>query len=150
MGSISFRIVIIHLVFIRTISVCIPLCSMDAPTQSIYPHSATLFAAISACVFATIGVFGKFPQAPTLSPLFPYPFSSNLILYVTINITGNLITLLALLKSPTIREHATTAFVISLSISDLLFCSFSLPLTAVRFFQEVRRAAAIIASVWQH
>lgn len=33
---------------------------MDAPTQSIYPHSATLFAAISACVFATIGVFGKF------------------------------------------------------------------------------------------
>jgi len=53
-------------------------------------------------------------------------------------IAGNLITLLALLKSPTIREHATTAFVISLSISDLLFCSFSLPLTAVRFFQEVR------------
>jgi len=50
---------------------------------------------------------------------------------------GNLITLLALLKSPTIREHATTAFVISLSISDLLFCSFSLPLTAVRYFQEV-------------
>ncbi|KAH8303215.1 protein trapped in endoderm-1 [Drosophila kikkawai] len=81
---------------------------MDAPaaTQSIYPHSATLFAAISACVFVTIGVL------------------------------GNLITLLALLKSPTIREHATTAFVISLSISDLLFCSFSLPLTAVRFFQE--------------
>ncbi|XP_060662328.1 protein trapped in endoderm-1 isoform X2 [Drosophila nasuta] len=79
---------------------------MDVPTQSIYPHSATLFAAICACVFVTIGVF------------------------------GNLITLLALLKSPTIREHATTAFVISLSISDLLFCSFSLPLTAVRFFQE--------------
>ncbi|EDX01093.1 protein trapped in endoderm-1 [Drosophila yakuba] len=81
---------------------------MDEPaaTQSIYPHSATLFAAISACVFVTIGVL------------------------------GNLITLLALLKSPTIREHATTAFVISLSISDLLFCSFSLPLTAVRFFQE--------------
>lgn len=71
--SISFRIVIIHLVFIRTISVCVPLCSMDAPTQSIYPHSATLFAAISACVFATIGVFGKFPQAPTLSPLIPLP-----------------------------------------------------------------------------
>ncbi|XP_016949585.1 protein trapped in endoderm-1 [Drosophila biarmipes] len=77
-----------------------------APPATIYPHSATLFAAISACVFVTIGVL------------------------------GNLITLLALLKSPTIREHATTAFVISLSISDLLFCSFSLPLTAVRFFQE--------------
>lgn len=68
--SISCRIVIIHLVFIRTISVCVPLCSMDAPTQSIYPHSATLFAAISACVFATIGVFGKFPklELPLTSP----------------------------------------------------------------------------------
>lgn len=67
--SISCRIVIIHLVFIRTISVCVPLCSMDAPTQSIYPHSATLFAAISACVFATIGVFGKFPKLEL--PLIP-------------------------------------------------------------------------------
>lgn len=142
--SISCRIVIIHLVFIRTISVCVPLCSMDAPTQSIYPHSATLFAAISACVFATIGVFGKFPKLEF--PLIP-PCSFYRILYATINITGNLITLLALLKSPTIREHATTAFVISLSISDLLFCSFSLPLTAVRFFQEVRIQ---ISTVWQH
>lgn len=35
---------------------------MDEPaaaTQSIYPHSATLFAAISACVFVTIGVLGE-------------------------------------------------------------------------------------------
>lgn len=34
---------------------------MDAPaaTQSIYPHSATLFAAISACVFVTVGVLGE-------------------------------------------------------------------------------------------
>lgn len=71
------------------------------------------------------------PWSPPAPPIYR-------ILYATINITGNLITLLALLKSPTIREHATTAFVISLSISDLLFCSFSLPLTAVRFFQEVR------------
>lgn len=136
--SISCRIVIIHLVFIRTISVCVPLCSMDAPTQSIYPHSATLFAAISACVFATIGVFGKFPKLKLPPPWSPPAPPIYRILYATINITGNLITLLALLKSPTIREHATTAFVISLSISDLLFCSFSLPLTAVRFFQEVR------------
>uniref|UniRef100_A0A1A9W9Z2 G-protein coupled receptors family 1 profile domain-containing protein n=1 Tax=Glossina brevipalpis TaxID=37001 RepID=A0A1A9W9Z2_9MUSC len=37
---------------------------------------------------------------------------------------------------PKIRGHATTAFVLSLCISDLLFCSLSLPLTAVRFFQE--------------
>lgn len=78
------------------------------------------------------------------SPLKLTPYlTQNIILYIRyiINIAGNLITLLALLKSPTIREHATTAFVISLSISDLLFCSFSLPLTAVRFFQEVRMGA---------
>lgn len=111
---------------------------MDAPTQSIYPHSATLFAAISACVFATIGVFGKF--STQTHPL-PYPKHHTIHTIYIINIAGNLITLLALLKSPTIREHATTAFVISLSISDLLFCSFSLPLTAVRFFQEVRMGA---------
>lgn len=112
---------------------------MDAPTQSIYPHSATLFAAISACVFATIGVFGKFStQTPHPPSFLTLP---KIILSYIINIAGNLITLLALLKSPTIREHATTAFVISLSISDLLFCSFSLPLTAVRFFQEVRMEA---------
>lgn len=75
-------------------------------SNSIYPHSATLFAAICALVFAVVGVL------------------------------GNLITILALIKCPKIRGHATTAFVLSLSISDLLFCSFSLPLTAVRFFQE--------------
>uniref|UniRef100_A0A1B0G8C7 G-protein coupled receptors family 1 profile domain-containing protein n=1 Tax=Glossina morsitans morsitans TaxID=37546 RepID=A0A1B0G8C7_GLOMM len=73
---------------------------------SIYPHSASLFAAISASVFVVIGVL------------------------------GNLITILALIMCPKIRGHATTAFVLSLCISDLLFCSLSLPLTAVRFFQE--------------
>ncbi|KAL5276730.1 hypothetical protein ACFFRR_002138 [Megaselia abdita] len=72
----------------------------------VFPHSATLFAAICACVFVVVGVL------------------------------GNLITILALLKCPKMRGHATTAFVLSLSISDLLFCSFSLPLTAVRFFHE--------------
>ncbi|KAL7742802.1 hypothetical protein ACLKA6_019612 [Drosophila palustris] len=63
--------------------------------------------------------------------------TTDCLCFVTIGVFGNLITLLALLKSPTIREHATTAFVISLSISDLLFCSFSLPLTAVRFFRSM-------------
>lgn len=72
----------------------------------VFPHSATLFAAICACIFVVIGVL------------------------------GNLITILALLKCPKMRGHATTAFVLSLCISDLLFCSFSLPLTAVRYFQE--------------
>ncbi|XP_061395384.1 protein trapped in endoderm-1-like [Musca vetustissima] len=73
---------------------------------SIYPDAATLFAGICACFFTVVGV------------------------------SGNLITILALVNSPKIRGHATTAFVLSLCISDLLFCSFSLPLTAVRFFAQ--------------
>ncbi|KAM7350021.1 trapped in endoderm 1 isoform 2-T4 [Cochliomyia hominivorax] len=74
--------------------------------QPIYPHSATLFAAVCACVFIVVGI------------------------------SGNLITIIALMRCPKIRCHATTAFVLSLCISDLFFCSFSLPLTAVRFFKE--------------
>ncbi|XP_046801530.1 protein trapped in endoderm-1 isoform X2 [Lucilia cuprina] len=81
-------------------------CKLKMESQSIYPHSATLFAAICACLFIVVGIF------------------------------GNLITMFALMRSPKIRCHATTAFVLSLCISDLLFCSFSLPLTAVRFFKE--------------
>ncbi|XP_065363092.1 protein trapped in endoderm-1 isoform X2 [Calliphora vicina] len=76
-------------------------------SQSIYPHSATLFAATCACLFIVVGIL------------------------------GNLVTMFALMRSPKIRCHATTAFVLSLCISDLLFCSFSLPLTAVRFFKEL-------------
>ncbi|XP_075155460.1 trapped in endoderm 1 [Haematobia irritans] len=72
----------------------------------LYPHSATIFAALCACIFTVVGV------------------------------CGNFITIIALLQSPKIRSHATTAFVLSLCFSDLLFCSFSLPLTAVRFFKE--------------
>lgn len=52
-------------------------------------------------------------------------------------ILGNLITILALLRCSKLRSHATTAFVLSLCISDLLFCTISLPLTAVRYINEV-------------
>ncbi|XP_059223902.1 protein trapped in endoderm-1 isoform X2 [Stomoxys calcitrans] len=74
--------------------------------NTLYPHSSTMFAAVSACVLTVVGI------------------------------CGNLVTIIALLKSPKIRYHPTTSFVLSLCISDLLFCSFSLPLTAVRFFKE--------------
>lgn len=50
---------------------------------------------------------------------------------------GNLITIIALIKHQKLRGHATTAFVLSLCISDLLFCSFSMPLTAIRYFNKV-------------
>lgn len=45
-------------------------------------------------------------------------------------------TIVALLKYTRLRKHATTAFVISLSISDLIFSAVNLPLTASRYLNE--------------
>lgn len=72
----------------------------------IYPRDATIFAAICAIVFCIVGVI------------------------------GNLVTILALVRCPKLRKHATTAFVLSLCISDLLFCSVNLPLTAARYIHQ--------------
>ena len=44
----------------------------------------------------------------------------------------NLLTVVALLRCQKLRAHATTAFVISLAASDLLFSAINLPLTASR------------------
>ncbi|KAG4078700.1 hypothetical protein HA402_015290 [Bradysia odoriphaga] len=72
----------------------------------VYPHAATVFAAVCACIFIVVGVL------------------------------GNLITIVALLRNSKLRSHATTAFVLSLCASDLLFCLISLPLTASRYVHK--------------
>ena len=51
-------------------------------------------------------------------------------------IAGNLLTVVALLRCPKLRAHATTLFVISLAASDLLFCAVNLPLTAARYIHR--------------
>ena len=51
-------------------------------------------------------------------------------------LVGNLLTVVALLKCQKLRSHATTMFVISLAVSDLLFCTINLPLTASRYVHE--------------
>lgn len=82
---------------------------MEDPTQDIivkYPKNASILAAYCAVIFCIVGVL------------------------------GNLITILALYRCPKLKSHATTAFVLSLCISDLLFCSVNLPLTAARYIQE--------------
>ncbi|KAF7267573.1 trapped in endoderm 1 [Rhynchophorus ferrugineus] len=71
-----------------------------------YPREATIFAASCAVVFCILGIL------------------------------GNLVTVLALIRCPKLRNHATTAFVLSLCISDLLFCTVNLPLTAARYIYE--------------
>ncbi|XP_018322547.1 protein trapped in endoderm-1-like [Agrilus planipennis] len=71
-----------------------------------YPRETTIFASICAVFFCIVGI------------------------------TGNLVTIIALIRCPKLRGHATTAFVLSLCVSDLLFCSVNLPLTASRFIHE--------------
>lgn len=73
----------------------------------VFDDAAAIVAATCACVFSAVGVL------------------------------GNLVTIVALALNPKLRSHATTAFVLSLCISDLLFCSVSLPLTAVRYINKV-------------
>ncbi|XP_023714838.1 protein trapped in endoderm-1 [Cryptotermes secundus] len=71
-----------------------------------YPRGATVFASVCAVLFSIVGVI------------------------------GNLITAIALLCCSKLRHHATTAFIISLCVSDLLFCSINLPLTASRYINQ--------------
>lgn len=71
-----------------------------------YPREATIFAACCASVFCIVGI------------------------------VGNFVTILALIKCPKLRGHATTAFILSLCVSDLIFCTLNLPLTAARFVYE--------------
>ncbi|CAH2981513.1 unnamed protein product [Chilo suppressalis] len=71
-----------------------------------YPREATIVAAVCACIFSVVGV------------------------------VGNLITTIALLMHPKLRGHVTTMFVLSLCVSDLLFCGINLPLTASRFIHQ--------------
>lgn len=49
---------------------------------------------------------------------------------------GNLLTIIALLKCERLRKHATTAFLLSLTFSDLLFCAIMMPMQAVRYYHQ--------------
>ena len=48
--------------------------------------------------------------------------------FCVVGTSGNLFTIIALLKSQTLHIQASTKFVVSLAIADLLFCSICLPL----------------------
>jgi hypothetical protein len=55
------------------------------------------------------------------------------VICAVLGVVGNLLTMVVLLTSPMLRRHSTTPFLLSLAASDLIFCGFNLPLTAVRF-----------------
>lgn len=86
-----------------------------------------------------VGINGS---AGASAPLIHYPRAATIfaavasIIFILVGVTGNLVTIIALTRSPKLRVHATTAFVISLCVSDLLFCTVNLPLTASRYINE--------------
>lgn len=61
------------------------------------------------------------------------------ILFMLIGIPGNLFTIVALFRTKKLK-NATTIFIMNLSISDLMFCCFNLPLATSTFWH----------SSWQH
>ncbi|XP_050731478.1 protein trapped in endoderm-1-like [Eriocheir sinensis] len=90
----------------------------DAARFIHYPRAATVFAAVASIIFIFVGIL------------------------------GNLITIIALSRNRKLRLHATTAFVISLCVSDLLFCSINLPLTASRYIHEAWVLGDALCSVF--
>ncbi|KFM71978.1 Protein trapped in endoderm-1, partial [Stegodyphus mimosarum] len=57
------------------------------------------------------------------------------IIFIIVGCIGNSMTILALVKCRRL-QNATTAFVVSLAVSDFLFCVVCLPLTATRYIYE--------------
>ncbi|XP_022902766.1 protein trapped in endoderm-1-like isoform X2 [Onthophagus taurus] len=60
----------------------------------------------------------------------------------------NTVTIIALIRCPKLRLHATTFFVLSLSISDLLFCLINLPLMADRYIHQEWRMGDALCKVF--
>ncbi|CAL1264777.1 unnamed protein product [Larinioides sclopetarius] len=57
------------------------------------------------------------------------------IVFAVVGVFGNLVSILALSKSQKLR-NATTAFIVNLCVADLLFCGFSMPLSALTFLER--------------
>jgi hypothetical protein len=62
-----------------------------------------------------------------------FPFQT---VKISLKIPGNLITIIALLKCQRLRKHPTTYFLLSLTVSDFIFCMISMPMQSVRYFNK--------------
>lgn len=76
-----------------------------------------------------IALFEKYPSELL------YFAAACCIAFVIIGVPGNLITIIALAKSPRLR-NATSAFIINLCVADGLYLSFTLPLAASTFIYK--------------
>ncbi|XP_063228657.1 G-protein coupled receptor moody-like [Bacillus rossius redtenbacheri] len=61
--------------------------------------------------------------------------SACCVVFVLVGVPGNLITIVALCRCKKVR-NATAVFIINLSVSDLMFCCFNLPLATSMFWQR--------------
>ena len=57
------------------------------------------------------------------------------VMFLVCGLPGNIITILALVRCKKVR-NTTAIFIINLSVSDLLFCCFNLPLAASKFLTK--------------
>ncbi|XP_051173930.1 G-protein coupled receptor moody-like [Leptopilina boulardi] len=74
-------------------------------------------------------LFGGYP------PWLLYFAASCCMLFMLIGIPGNLITVAALFRTKKLR-NATAVFIMNLSVSDLMFCCFNLPLATSTFWHS--------------
>lgn len=85
-------------------------------------------------------------EGPTIDPVTSIPtildsvgllyFSALcVIIIIIVGLTGNILTIIALVRCPRVRS-ATAAFIISLSVADLIFCAVNLPFSASRFINQ--------------
>ncbi|XP_067130088.1 G-protein coupled receptor moody-like [Centruroides vittatus] len=83
----------------------------------------------SASNVTTVPLFETYPKELL------YFAAISCIVFVFIGLPGNFVTIVALLKSPRLR-NVTSAFIINLCVADGLFCIFSLPLAASMFIHK--------------
>ncbi|EDW43911.1 G-protein coupled receptor moody [Drosophila sechellia] len=103
----------------------------------------------------TISLEDGYPPLEALTTMVPPAdatgFSQSLLtfaavmtfLIMIVGICGNLLTVVALLKCPKVRNVAA-AFIISLCIADLLFCALVLPFQGLRFVQGTWRQGQVL------
>lgn len=73
--------------------------------------------------------------------------SACCIIFILVGIPGNLITIIALFRCKKVR-NATAVFIINLSVSDLMFCCFNLPLAASTFWQRAWRHGVVLCELF--
>ncbi|CAL4088029.1 unnamed protein product, partial [Meganyctiphanes norvegica] len=102
--------------------------------------SSLVFSSEEAALNSTLGMVFEEEQQTALTMVTPRAITIFAaiasIVFIVVGVAGNLITIIALSRNLKLRIHTTTYFVVSLCVSDLLFCTINLPLIASRYIHE--------------